>query len=85
MTSVSLPGESCFTPFRERRIVWIVDHRARTVQVYSHADSFATLHEEDMIDGGNVLPEFRVQVKEFFANLPRADSILAAVFFDRFG
>jgi Uma2 family endonuclease len=52
------------------RLVWIVDHRARTVQVYTNAQTFTTLDENDTLGGGDVLPEFAAQVKEFFADLP---------------
>jgi Uma2 family endonuclease len=51
-------------------LVWIVDHRARTVQVYTDAETFVTLQEDDTLNGGNVLPEFQVSVNELFADLP---------------
>lgn len=51
-------------------LVWLVDHRSRTVQVYSGVDSVVTLQADDTLDGGDVLPEFRVQVSELFADLP---------------
>ncbi len=51
-------------------LVWLVDHRTRTVQVFTDAETSVTLGEDDQLDGGSVLPEFRVVVKEFFADLP---------------
>jgi Uma2 family endonuclease len=51
-------------------LIWMVDHRARTVCVYTDAETFVTLRENEMIDGGSELPEFSVQVKEFFVGLP---------------
>lgn len=51
-------------------LVWLVDHRTRTVQVYSNVDSVVTLQADETLDGGEVLPEFRVNVSELFADLP---------------
>lgn len=49
------------------RLVWIVDPRSRSVMVH-HADGSARrLSERDELDGGEVLPEFRVRVAELFA------------------
>jgi Uma2 family endonuclease len=50
-------------------LVWLVDHRTRTVQVYNDVENHVTLHEDDTLDGGTVLPEFRVPVNELFADL----------------
>jgi Uma2 family endonuclease len=50
-------------------LVWLVDHRTRTVQVYNDVETHVTLHEDDTLDGGTVLPEFRVTVNELFADL----------------
>jgi Uma2 family endonuclease len=50
-------------------LVWLVDHRTRTVQVYNDVETHVTLHEDDTLDGGTVLPEFRVPVNELFADL----------------
>lgn len=49
------------------RIVWIIEPRRRTVMVYRSRDDIRLLTEEDRLDGGDVLPGFRVEVGELFA------------------
>ena len=53
------------------RLVWIVDPPTRTIEVWTSPDDCVTLTEEDTLDGGEVLPGFRVTVREVFANLPK--------------
>lgn len=48
------------------RIVWLVDPDAETVAVYERGKETRFLHAEDEIDGGDVLPEFRARVGDFF-------------------
>ena len=48
-------------------LVWIVDHRKKTVWVYTDADQFVALSEDDMLDGGTVLPGFELSIREWFA------------------
>lgn len=48
------------------RIVWVVDPVNRTVAVWTSGDPPRLLGEADEIDGGDVLPGFRVAVAEFF-------------------
>ncbi len=50
-------------------LVWLVDHKQRTVRVYTSVEAYTTLDENDSIDGGNVLLGFQVVVREFFADL----------------
>ena len=53
------------------RLVWIIDPRRRTAAVYLSADApAATLTENDSLDGGDVLPGFRLPLRELFADLP---------------
>jgi Uma2 family endonuclease len=52
------------------RVVWFVDPRARTVQVFTAPDRAVTLTEKDTLDGGEVLPGFALSVKRIFAGLP---------------
>lgn len=54
------------------RLVWQVNPRKRTVDVYSAPDEFTTLTEADTLDGGDVLPGFTIPVKSLFVNLPPA-------------
>lgn len=48
-------------------IVWVVDPEERTVTVSGRDRSTRVLREGDDLDGGDVLPEFRVAVAELFA------------------
>ncbi|HUF51081.1 MAG TPA: Uma2 family endonuclease, partial [Longimicrobiales bacterium] len=49
------------------RQVWLVDPRARTVDVYHSTTDVTRLAERDVLTGGNVLPDFRVALTELFA------------------
>jgi Uma2 family endonuclease len=53
------------------RLVWIIDPKTRTVEVYTSPDSFNLLRESDTLDGGDVLPGFTISLREFFAELDR--------------
>jgi Uma2 family endonuclease len=48
------------------RLVWIVDPRARRVIVHRPLEPPVVLHEHDALDGGDVVPGFRVRVDELF-------------------
>jgi Uma2 family endonuclease len=48
------------------QLVWYIDPRSRTVRVYSSHDDFTTLTEGDELDGGSVLPGFRLSIRELF-------------------
>lgn len=50
-------------------LVWIVDPRKRTVVVRVAGAEDRTLTEADHLDGGDVLPGFRVAVREVFEDL----------------
>jgi Uma2 family endonuclease len=54
------------------RLVWIIDPRKRTVEVWTSPDDCVTLIETDTLDGGDVLPGFRLPLRELFAKLPKA-------------
>ncbi len=51
------------------RLVWFVDPDARTVEVYTAPDQPTVLNEGDTLDGGAVLPEFKLPLRELFAEL----------------
>jgi Uma2 family endonuclease len=54
------------------RLVWEIDPRTRTVQVYSRAEEpDAVLTEADVLGGGSVLPGFTMSLRELFAELER--------------
>lgn len=50
-------------------LVWFLDPRKRTVQVYTSPDDMIELAETDTLDGGDVLPGFSVPVARLFADL----------------
>jgi Uma2 family endonuclease len=52
------------------RLVWQIDPRSRTVQVFTAATQSTTLTEADTLTGGDVLPGFTVPVRRIFAKLP---------------
>jgi Uma2 family endonuclease len=56
-------------------LVWIVDPKSRTVVVYRRGADPVTLHHDDEIDGGDLIPGFRCRVADFFARGvgPRTD------------
>jgi Uma2 family endonuclease len=53
------------------RLVWIVDEATRTVQVWTSPDDCVTLTEEETLDGGDVLPGFRLPLREIFVDPPK--------------
>ena len=48
------------------RSVWIVDPRARAVTVYRSRTEMRLLTEGEALDGGEVLPGFRVRISDLF-------------------
>lgn len=48
------------------RLVWLVDPKTRTTVVYRSRSEIALLSEEDELEGGDVLPSFRLPVSEIF-------------------
>ena len=49
------------------QLVWVVNPRNRTVTVYSPDSAPHTLTQDDELDGGDVLPDFRLAVSEIFS------------------
>jgi Uma2 family endonuclease len=50
-------------------LVWQVDPRTRTVEVFTAPDQSTILHETHILDGGTVLPGFTLPLPELFAAL----------------
>jgi Uma2 family endonuclease len=48
-------------------LVWLVDPDSQSVTVFRPDAAPAIFRASDTLDGGNVLPDFRVQVAEIFA------------------
>jgi Uma2 family endonuclease len=52
-------------------LVWMVDPRLRTVAVYTAPESVTVAREDECIDGGDVLPGWKVDLRKLFAELDR--------------
>jgi Uma2 family endonuclease len=53
------------------RLVWYVDPRNRTVQVYTAPDRSILLRGDQTLDGGDVLPGFTLSTRHWFAEAER--------------
>jgi Uma2 family endonuclease len=53
------------------RLVWLIDPERRAAKVYTSLDGFTEIKESGTLDGGEVLPGFRVKLKELFSRAPR--------------
>ena len=51
------------------QLVWIVDPDDRTIAVYKSSDEFILLTEVDTLDGGSVLPGFRLELRQLFGGM----------------
>lgn len=57
------------------RLVWYVLPDERSVRVYTSPDAVRVLREGDVLDGGAVLPGFRLAIREWFDRAgPRLDA-----------
>jgi Uma2 family endonuclease len=54
---------------RGTQLVWIIDPRARTAEVFTAPAASTLLHEADTLDGGVVLPGFTLPLRDLFAEL----------------
>jgi Uma2 family endonuclease len=54
------------------RLVWVVDPKTRTAQVYTAPDESAVLAEDQTLDGGDVLPGFKLPLRKLFARVSTA-------------
>ena len=48
------------------RLAWVVEPKPQTVRVHTAPDEFVVLGLDDWLDGGNVLPGFRLAVRDLF-------------------
>jgi len=48
------------------RLVWYIDAATRTASVYTAVDRVANLGQHDILDGGEVLPGFELELAELF-------------------
>lgn len=49
------------------RVVWVINPRRETVEVYRSNEDFSILRGTDTLDGGNVVEGFQCQVQDIFA------------------
>jgi len=59
--------------FNGVKVVWYVDPRKKTIQVFTSPDESRILHERDTLDGGDILPGFRLPLRELFAEVPEME------------
>ena len=52
------------------KLVWIVYPKRKVVVVYRQNNTVSFLHENDDLEGEEVLPEFRLSLSKIFKNLP---------------
>lgn len=52
-------------------LLWMVDHRRRTVTVFRSAQDATVVHEGEKLNGAHVLPGWQVDTAELFARLDR--------------
>jgi Uma2 family endonuclease len=52
-------------------LAWVVDPKARTIRVYTSARKSTLLTEKDTLDGGELLPGFRLPIRKLFARAGR--------------
>ncbi len=48
------------------RLAWVVEPKSQTVRAHTAPDEFVVLGVDEYLDGGNVLPGFRLAVRELF-------------------
>ncbi len=53
------------------RLVWLIDPDARTVTVFTAPEQSKEVNEDQILDGGDVLPGFTLALRELFAELDR--------------
>jgi Uma2 family endonuclease len=53
------------------RLAWVIDPRAKSAKVYTSAKKFRKLDETDTLDGGKVLPGFKLALADLFASTKR--------------
>ena len=53
------------------RLVWLVDPASRMIDVFTSENQFTRLTEADTLDGGDVLPGFRLPLRDVFGEMDR--------------
>jgi Uma2 family endonuclease len=55
-------------------LVWMVDHRSRTVTVFRSPQESFVVHVGQLLDGGHVLPGWQVDIADLFSRLDREET-----------
>jgi Uma2 family endonuclease len=53
------------------RLVWFIDPKSRTVDAYTSPSEFRRYRNGQTLDGGSVLPGFKLPLRQFFARTTR--------------
>jgi len=53
------------------RLVWYLEPHSRTARVYTSVTDCIHLNENDALDGGTVVPGFRLTIREWFERAGR--------------
>jgi Uma2 family endonuclease len=53
------------------QLVWLIDPKTRTAQVYTSPDQMKRIDKEGTLDGGTVLPGFKLSLQKLFARTTR--------------
>jgi Uma2 family endonuclease len=53
------------------KLAWVIDPRNKTAKVYTSAKKFKELDETGTLDGGKVLPGFKLKLADLFASTKR--------------
>ena len=53
------------------RLVWLIDPKSRTVDAYTSPTEFRRYRNGQTLDGGSVLPGFKLALRPFFARTTR--------------
>jgi Uma2 family endonuclease len=52
-------------------LVWVIDPTTQTAKAYTSPDDLQRISKTGSLDGGDVLPGFRLPLKQLFAGLRR--------------
>jgi Uma2 family endonuclease len=53
------------------QLVWLIDPKTRTAQVYTSPTSMKRIGKDQVLDGGEVLPGFKLSLQKLFARTKR--------------
>jgi len=56
------------------RLVWVIDPKTQTAKVYRSAIDFRRIGKNRTLDGGGVVPGFRLSLKQLFARTARPET-----------